>query len=106
MLGSCVRLCYALIRRTPSTRTGKTVGCGIHRPQEHQPKTEIGADRGPGRAFGTSPGATGRRSDSPPHHDDVHQAIYSLLMMDRGFLAESINIENLVPSLVGLDVGR
>lgn len=31
----------------------------------------------------------------------VHEAIYSLLMMQKGFLAESINIENLVGRALG-----
>eukprot|EP00913_Durusdinium_trenchii_P000629 g582.t1 len=34
----------------------------------------------------------------------VHEAIYSLLMMDRGFLAESINIENLVDEAEGMKI--
>jgi len=34
----------------------------------------------------------------------VHEAIYSLLMIDRGFLAESINIENLVEEAEGMKI--
>merc|ERR1711871_11516 len=34
----------------------------------------------------------------------VHEAIYSLLMMDRGFLAESANIVNLVDEAEGLPI--
>jgi len=34
----------------------------------------------------------------------VHEAIYSLLMMDRGFLAESANIENLVEEADGMKI--
>ncbi|KAJ8601155.1 hypothetical protein CTAYLR_008491 [Chrysophaeum taylorii] len=36
----------------------------------------------------------------------VHEAIYSLLMMDRGFLAESANIVNLVEEADGLPILR
>merc|ERR1719161_2946009 len=34
----------------------------------------------------------------------VHEAIYSLLMMDRGFLAESANIEDIVDEADGLNI--
>ena len=34
----------------------------------------------------------------------VHEAIYSLLMLDRGFLAESAHIENLTEEAEGLNV--
>lgn len=34
----------------------------------------------------------------------VHEAIYSLLMMDRGFLAESINIDDLVDEADGMKI--
>jgi 3-oxoacyl-(acyl-carrier-protein) synthase len=34
----------------------------------------------------------------------VHEAIYSLLMMERGFLAESANIVNLVDEAEGLPI--
>lgn len=34
----------------------------------------------------------------------VHEAIYSLLMMERGFLAESANIVNLVEEAEGMDI--
>jgi 3-oxoacyl-[acyl-carrier-protein] synthase-1 len=44
---------------------------------------------------GHSQGATG-----------VHEAIYSLLMMDRGFLTASANIENLDPGAEGIPIVR
>merc|ERR1719330_1347724 len=34
----------------------------------------------------------------------VHEAIYSLLMADRAFLAESVNIENLVEEADGMKI--
>ena len=34
----------------------------------------------------------------------VHEAIYSLLMMDRGFFAESANIEDLCDEAEGLNI--
>merc|ERR1719378_2008203 len=34
----------------------------------------------------------------------VHEAIYSLLMTDRGFLAQSANIENLVDEAEGMKI--
>ncbi|WP_330961907.1 beta-ketoacyl-ACP synthase I [Photobacterium sp. 53610] len=36
----------------------------------------------------------------------VHEAIYSTLMLDNGFIAPSINIENLDPAAEGLDIVR
>jgi 3-oxoacyl-[acyl-carrier-protein] synthase-1 len=34
----------------------------------------------------------------------VHEAIYSLLMLDRGFLAESANVENLMDEAKDLNI--
>ena len=34
----------------------------------------------------------------------VHEAIYSLLMLDRGFLAESANINDLVEEAEGMNI--
>merc|ERR1712003_394530 len=34
----------------------------------------------------------------------VHEAIYSLLMVDRGFLAQSPNIDNLVDEAEGMNI--
>ena len=36
----------------------------------------------------------------------VHEAVYSLLMMEHGFIAPSINIENLDEKAVGLPIVR
>ena len=44
---------------------------------------------------GHSQGATG-----------VHEAIYSLLMMNNGFICESANIENLDPAMEGMPIVR
>jgi len=34
----------------------------------------------------------------------VHEAIYSLLMLNKGFLAQSVNINNLVPEAEGMKI--
>lgn len=34
----------------------------------------------------------------------MHEAIYSLLMMDKGFLAKSANIDNLVDEAAGMNI--
>jgi 3-oxoacyl-[acyl-carrier-protein] synthase I (EC 2.3.1.41) len=34
----------------------------------------------------------------------VHEAIYSTLMLEQGFVAPSINVENLDPAAEGLDI--
>ncbi len=36
----------------------------------------------------------------------AHEAIYSLLMLEEGFIAPSINIENLDPAAIGVDIVR
>ncbi|KAJ1483840.1 thiolase-like protein, partial [Baffinella frigidus] len=69
---------------------------------------ELGAIRRKWETAGYRPkvGSTKSLSGHALGAAGVHEAIYSLLMMDRGFLAESANIKDIVDEAEGLNILR